>query len=371
MNIPVRNRELASLVIIGIVVGAAFSMAQQKPLVLSDVVAKLQNRLSQSRGLSFEVELRSAKGNRISFRIQAMRPNYFKVEGENQSFYCDGVSSWQYFPLRAQYLPFVKDEKGMSIPLANGFDMYSPASRFKADYSGVEEAVFEGKPVIALIIEPQEIANARNRIFIDPETWLPVGFEQKMLDDIDIIFYRNVKTDRLFTPADFAWTPPKGVVDGRTVKVQGTELLKVGDPAPDFDLPLANGRRLSLGEALKGKKGLLLNFWFINCGYCLYEMPQLAALYEKVKDLEIVAVNDTDETDAIRKFLEKPKYPFPVAIDEGARTSDAYKLKNWGRPISYLILPNRTIAYVQVGYDVEKKLAKLEEELARLGIIHD
>ncbi len=87
-----------------------------------------------------------------------------------------------------------------------------------------------------------------------------------------------VQTDRHFSPADFAWTPPKGALDGRKIKKDGPNLLKPGDVAPDFDLPLTNGKHLTLKEALKGKKGLLINFWFINCGYCLMEMPAFAVL---------------------------------------------------------------------------------------------
>jgi len=46
-----------------------------------------------------------------------------------------------------------------------------------------------------------------------------------------------------------------------------------------------------------------------------------------------------------------------------------HKLKNFGRPITYLILPNGKIAYVQVGYDIENNLSNLKKELIKLGII--
>lgn len=371
MHIPIRNRILVSLIFMWVALSLTTVTAQPKALDLAQVVAKLQNRLQQAQGLSLEVESRSGKGNRIMARIMAMRPNYFKVETENQSFYCDGTSAWQYFPLRAVYMPFVKDDKGMFIPLAAGFNMYSPASRFKPDYNGVEEAVFEGKRVIALVEEPKDMPNLRIRIFLDPESWLPVGSDQKMLDNVDVFIYRNVQTDRHFSPADFAWVPPKGAVDGSKINSHGPKPLQAGEITPEFELPLTSGKHISLREALKGKKGLLVNFWFINCGYCLLEMPELADLYRIAKDLEIIAINDTDTPDEIQKFLRKPNYQFPVAIDEGALVAGAYKLKDYGRPITYLILPDRTVAYVQVGYDTEKKLTKLKNELVKLGIIHE
>ena len=365
MNVPI---SLVTLFVGWLALSSINIPTQKQAPDLARVVLSLQNRLQKAQGISLDVEARAAKGNRISARVMALRPNFLRVETKNQSFYCDGKLAWQYFPLDGVYTPFQQDEKGMYIPLAKGFEMYSPPSKFKPEYKAVEETLFEGKHVFALIEEPSDMPNLRIRIFIDPESWLPIGFEQKLLDNTDVYVYRNVRTDRDFVPADFAWTPPKGSIDGRKINRDGPKLLQVGDVAPDFALPLTNGKWLTLNEALKGKKGLLLNFWFVNCGYCLLEMPEIADLYRTANDLQVVAINDTDTTDEVRRFVQKPNYQFPVAIDEGAKTAEVFKVKDKGHPITYLIRPDRTIAYVQVGYDTERKLAKLEEELAKLGI---
>ncbi len=365
MNVPI---SLGPLFMGWLALSSFNIQAQQKAPDLARVVLNLQNRLQKAQGISLDVESRTAHGNRIYARVMALRPNFLRVETKNQSFYCDGKSAWQYFPLEAVYAPFHKDDKGMYIPLAKGFEMYSPPSKFKPEYKAVEKTVFEGKHVYALIEEPSDMPNLRHRIFIDPKSWLPIGSEQILLDDTDVYVYRNVRTDRPFVPADFAWTPPKGSIDGRKIKRDGPKLLQMGDAAPDFVLPLTNGKSLTLGEALKGKKALLVNFWFIGCGYCHLEMPEIADLYRTANDLQVVAINDADTTDEVRKFVQKPNYQFPVAIDEGGKTAEAYKVKDKGHPITYLIRPDRTIGYVQVGYDTERKLAKLEEDLAKLGI---
>lgn len=368
MCTTIRNQLFVSLIFTAVLLNPMIVVAQLNPLDSAQVVAKLQERLQQAQGLSLDVEYRPAKGNPAMARIMALRPNYYRVETENQSFYCDGTAAWQYFPLKAVYRPFHKDDKGMHIPFAPGFTMYSPVPQYKPDYKEVEEVVFEGNRVIALVEEPKDIPNLKARIFIDPETWLPVGSDQKLVDDVTVFVYRNVKIDRHFVPADFAWAPPKGAVDDTKINTDGPKPLQVGEIAPDFDLPLVNGKSISLSEALKGKKALLVNFWFINCGYCLMEMPELAALYKASKDLEIIAINDTDTPDEIRKFLLKPDYTYPIAVDKDGQVSGAYKLKNYGRPITYLIRPDRTVAYVQIGYDTENKLLKLKEELVKLGI---
>jgi outer membrane lipoprotein-sorting protein len=97
MYIPKKDRLFVSLILIGVLLSLRTVAAQPKSLDLAQVVAKLQNRLQQAQGLSLEAEFRPAKGNPIMAKIMAMRPNYYRVETENQSFYCDGTSAWQYW----------------------------------------------------------------------------------------------------------------------------------------------------------------------------------------------------------------------------------------------------------------------------------
>ncbi|MDD8027791.1 MAG: redoxin domain-containing protein [Acidobacteriota bacterium] len=357
----------AAVTLIATLISAAPAAFPQS-LTVEQVVSGLKKRLAQASSLSLDVEMRWPDGKKTMARIKALRPNYFRVESDAQWFLSDGASTWQYFPAANEYTPYVKYDSGMYVPLASGFTLFSPPANYHPSFTRVEDTVFEGRKAIALVEEPKDQPNLMNRTFIDPETWLPVGEEQRMVDDVTISVYRNVRADDRFTAADFAWAPPKGAADRTKKKSSAPQPLRAGEKAPDFDLPLADGRRIRLGEALKGKKGLLVNFWFINCGFCQAEMPELADLHRRAKDMEIIAVNDFDKIEDIRKFLLKPRFPFPVAVDEGGRTAAAFRVKDWGRPITFLIKPDRTVAYVQIGYDTEKKLEKLKAELAALGI---
>jgi peroxiredoxin len=69
---------------------------------------------------------------------------------------------------------------------------------------------------------------------------------------------------------------------------------KVGDMAPDFQLTLIDGSKVSLSD-LRGKV-VVLNFWATWCGPCKSELPTLDAYYElqKKAGLRVFAVTTED-----------------------------------------------------------------------------
>ena len=68
-------------------------------------------------------------------------------------------------------------------------------------------------------------------------------------------------------------------------------VVKLGEPAPNFQLPDLNGHLVALSD-LHGKV-VLLNFWATWCGPCRVEMPAMEQLYRTFsrKDFEILAVS--------------------------------------------------------------------------------
>ena len=89
-------------------------------------------------------------------------------------------------------------------------------------------------------------------------------------------------------------------------KIQELKAVSMGSEAPDFSLPTPEGGQLSLKEALKGKKALLIDFWASWCGPCLREAPNIKNVYSKYKDkgFEVLSVSLDDNapawTDAIK-----------------------------------------------------------------------
>ena len=111
--------------------------------------------------------------------------------------------------------------------------------------------------------------------------------------------------------------------------------LKDLAPAPDFTLPNADGRKVSLKD-FRGKV-VFLNFWATWCESCREEMPSMERLYQefKGKGLEIVAVNVQEKRPAALAFYRKLQLTYPVVLDSEGEVGLLYGA--FGLPVTYLI----------------------------------
>jgi len=76
------------------------------------------------------------------------------------------------------------------------------------------------------------------------------------------IWVKEQKLDPDLAPSAFAYTPPAGVKEFDPNEAMNRSLVPVGRQAPGFTLPTPAGGQLSLNSMLKGRKALVLNFWF-------------------------------------------------------------------------------------------------------------
>lgn len=101
--------------------------------------------------------------------------------------------------------------------------------------------------------------------------------------------------------------------------------LKIGDPAPDFSLPDANGNTVSLAD-LKGKRVVLYFYPRDNTPGCTKEACAFRDAYDEFQGKEVVVLGvSTDDAKSHEKFATKFNLPFPLLIDEGGKVAEAYE----------------------------------------------
>ena len=132
-------------------------------------------------------------------------------------------------------------------------------------------------------------------------------------------------------PMESAANPPE-----RATPVQGRTFLKVGSPAPNFQLWDLSNKPQSLAD-YKGTV-VLVNFWATWCEPCKVEMPAMEQLYQefKRKDFEILAVSTDAEGPAVtRPFRDELGLTFPILHDSDFRVGLTYGARTL--PISFLV----------------------------------
>ena len=100
--------------------------------------------------------------------------------------------------------------------------------------------------------------------------------------------------------------------------------LNVGDPAPEFSLPDAEGNRYSL-DGLKGKRVVLYFYPRDNTPGCTKEACGFRDRYDTYQDKDVVVLGvSTDDAKSHTKFIQKHDLPFPLLIDEGGEVAAKY-----------------------------------------------
>ncbi len=113
-------------------------------------------------------------------------------------------------------------------------------------------------------------------------------------------------------------------------------VVKLGEPAPNFQLPDLNGHLVALSD-LHGKV-VLLNFWATWCGPCRVEMPSMEQLYRTFsrKDFEILAVSiDVQGVAITRPFQQEYHLTFPILHDADYRVGLTYGARTL--PMTFLV----------------------------------
>ena len=118
--------------------------------------------------------------------------------------------------------------------------------------------------------------------------------------------------------------------------------------APDFTVYDANGQAVAL-SSFNGRP-IVINFWASWCGYCVKEMPEFQAAYEKYgSSVVFLMVNliTSDSRQQAQSLIAGKGFTFPVYYDTDGRASAAYPSS--GIPYSVFIGTDGQVAAKAVG----------------------
>lgn len=135
-----------------------------------------------------------------------------------------------------------------------------------------------------------------------------------------------------------------------------------GAPAPDFELPTADGRRVSLAS-YRGK-WVLLDFWASWCGPCRRESPEVVQLYQQFKgrnfDILGVSIDVTSARSQWLKAIADDKLPWTQASDLRPDNAAATRYSVAAVPQNFLIDPSGKIVATNLhGDELKATLTRL------------
>ncbi|MEO0988471.1 MAG: thioredoxin-dependent thiol peroxidase [Cyanobacteria bacterium J06639_14] len=152
--------------------------------------------------------------------------------------------------------------------------------------------------------------------------------------------------------------------------------LSVGDPAPAFELPDAEGTLFRLSE-LEGKWVVLYFYPRDNTPGCIKEACGFRDAYTDYQDRQVVVLGvSTDDAKSHTKFATKHNLPFPLLIDAGgevATTYGSYGLKKFmGKEYmgitrsTFVIAPDGTLAHIYPKVKPEPHAQEVLADLTKL-----
>ncbi len=146
--------------------------------------------------------------------------------------------------------------------------------------------------------------------------------------------------------------------------------LKVGDKAPDFKLPDANGKFYSLLDYY-GKSPVVLYFYpKANTPGCTKQACGIRDDWSKFEKngIQVFGIS-VDSKEAIKKFIEEYDLNFPLLSDEDKKVCKAYGVLNilgFAKRVTFIIDKEGKIAHIIDNVDVNTHSKEVFELASKL-----
>ena len=122
---------------------------------------------------------------------------------------------------------------------------------------------------------------------------------------------------------DKAAPPPAPAPSAATTTTAATT-LKEGDPAPDVDMTLQDGKHLKL-SSLKGKPVVVYFYPKDETTGCTIEAQDFKGRFDDLKKADITVVGvSTQDAASHQAFIDKEKLPFNLAVDQDKSIAKAF-----------------------------------------------
>jgi outer membrane lipoprotein-sorting protein len=240
--------------------------------VLRQAFATLHAARTYSADFSSASKMGDQAGPALKGKMRAMKPNYLQLvlEGtRSTTIVSDGTSLFSYTGGTPYFFKQAVPPKPTELPgswegeIDSFFGGAANVAKVETTYVGAE--MVGGVPcaiVKAQMHEPDRTATYAvgkadhliHRMMLNQPG--PNGATLTMTNTLS-----NIRLNVSLTAAEFAFTPPK------TAKLYeppdyNAKLVKVGLDAPNFTLPTPSGGQVILESTLRGKKAVMVNFWF-------------------------------------------------------------------------------------------------------------
>jgi peroxiredoxin Q/BCP len=146
--------------------------------------------------------------------------------------------------------------------------------------------------------------------------------------------------------------------------------LKINDPAPDFELPATNGKKISLRRDLAGKPCVLYFYPKDFTPGCTKEACEFRDQFATFRNLNVDVFGiSRDSIASHQKFKEEHKLPFELLSDVSGEVCKAYKalipIVGVPKRISYLLdAEHKIVAVYQDFFGAEEHIKAMLEKLS-------
>lgn len=151
------------------------------------------------------------------------------------------------------------------------------------------------------------------------------GNTKKIVKNVSNVLFVALMLLLILSPGTKAWFLRQLLSAGLFKAQIKNETPDAKTPPVNFSYQDEKGNIISSGE-LKGKV-VLINFWATWCPPCRAEMPSLNKLYDQLKDdnrVVFLFLNEDDNFNKAKDFLQSNHYSFPIAIRAGSLPSEIF-----------------------------------------------